>query len=93
VPSESRGCKDVHVPVFEFVRSGHLSLPLHGGDLHLRGRFEVGVLGQAGGLSLHHFHRGGFLSSLIGLQGKAPCKHTGMTLGVLVLEFDWSSSV
>lgn len=69
--------------MFEFMRSGHLSLPLHGGNLHLGGSFEVGgVLGQAGGLSLHHFHRGGFLSSLIGLQGKAPCEYTGMTLGV-----------
>ncbi len=72
--------------MFEFVSSGHPSHSLHGGDLHLGGSFEVGgVLGQAGGLGFHHFHRGGFLSSLVGLQSKAPCEHSGMTLGVLIL--------
>lgn len=84
--SESRWCEDVHVPVFEFVRTGHLSLSIHGGDLHLRGSFEVcWIFGQAGGLGLHYFHWGGFLSALIGLQGKAPCEHTGMMMGVLTL--------
>lgn len=70
---EAGGRQDVHVSVFELVRSGSLPPAVHRRDLHLGRRHLLGggVVGQPGGLSLHHLHRRRLLGAAVRLQSKA----------------------
>lgn len=71
VISEARGRQDVHVSVFELVRPSSLPPTLHRGDLHFGWGHPLRVVGQSGGLRLHHLHGGRFLGSTVGLNSKA----------------------